>query len=69
MEYTPELSNAYAAILKIVRIKGGLGMKILIGVIVLLIFYTVVLLLGFIAGVIATAQMRNYMKEDNNNER
>lgn len=44
-------------------------MKVLIAVAVLLIFYTVVLLLGFIAGVLATAQMRNYMKEENNHER
>lgn len=44
-------------------------MKLLIGVVVLLVFYTVVLLLGFIAGVIATYQMRNYTKEEHKHER
>lgn len=44
-------------------------MKVLIAVVVLLIFYTVVLLLGFIAGVVATAQMHNYMKEEHKHER
>lgn len=44
-------------------------MKLMIAVMVLLIFYTAVLLLGFVAGVIAVYQMRNYMKEENNHER
>lgn len=39
-------------------------MNLLIGIFVLLIFYTVVLLLGFVAGVVAATQMKEGKKDE-----
>lgn len=39
-------------------------MKLLVAILLLLVFFTVVLLLGFIAGVVAATQMKEVQKHD-----